>query len=242
MPRGTIDDSDVLKQSLISAVTDIGELAVRIGSISSIDRSGDVFSQSQFGDGFGIWQADPSGANSYVRLSSQYSRSQGVCARLRAGDAEDDFATLYAFIRNPITGKVGVEVHFTYLTAWKSFELRLAHYVSELLIDYRIKLDFAAHGIYYLDAAGSYTLLDTLNFTAREAGEWQVVKLVCDLPNDRYWRLLINEASYDLSGLHPQIDVDIPPDALLVQFKVVSGAVVAADFFLDDILVTANEV
>ena len=242
MPRGTIDDSNVLKESLVSALSDVGELAVRLGAISSIDRTGDVFIATSFADGFNVWQLNPSGANSHIRLSGQYSRSQGVCARLRAGGAEDDFATLYAFIRNPLSGKLGVELHFTYLTGWKEFILRLAHYVAGTLVDYQIKLDLANDNIYYLNDAGVFSLIGILEFSAREAGEWQVIKLVCDLPNDAYWRLLVNDDAYDLEGYLPQSSASSPPDALLVEMKVVSSAITYADFFIDDILVTANEI
>lgn len=242
MPRGTVDDSNVLKQALISAVTDVGELAVRLGAISSIDRSGDVFSQTQFGDGWGLWQSDSSGTGAYVRLSSLCSRSQGVCARLRAGNAEDDYAALYVFIRNPLSGKIAVEMHFTYLTAWKKLTLRLAYYTGTTVITFEVVLDLAAGQLSYLNAAGGYTVFGTLAISAREAGEWQAAKMVIDLPNDRYWRFLLNDVSYDMASCSPKVAASTPPSALLIWLQITSGAVTYADFFIDDILVTANEV
>lgn len=198
--------------------------------------------QSQFFDGLGIWQTDVSGSGAYVRLSARFVRSVGGSVRLRAGASEDDHAAIYAYLRNPIIGKVGIEFAFTYLTAPKYLVVQVAHYLATAVVTYAIRFDFEGAQLSYLNAAGGYALFATQQLSPREAGEWQLVKLVCDLPNDRYFRLRVNEQEHDLADYSAQAGAGSVPEAVKVSVQAISGGVLPADFFVDDILVTGNEV
>ncbi|KKM85339.1 hypothetical protein LCGC14_1290060 [marine sediment metagenome] len=239
--RGTPDYGQYAPATTIARLADLGELAVRLGSIVSFDRRGEVVWMDDFEDGIIKWKTSAAGAGAAVTSDTVKSRNGAKSAKLVAGSDGGKQATLYHYQPFPVSSRYGVEFSFAFETSPKHIGLRLDlydganHYFGDIV--YRPPLT----RLDYEDSNADYQALTTTLDLLSDSIMFHTLKLVADWSTKKYVRLLLDNNSYDLSGidLYSAADaVTLPQVRVRVLLAGTSGNPV---LYVDDVIITQNE-
>lgn len=220
---------------------DLSELAVRLGSESFFDRRGDVYFIDSFENGLNKWDLDGSGDGKKQELIADRAVTGGYCLKLTGGKTQHYYSIMTNYFPYPVLSKWGFEVHFS-IPAYVDyilFNITLStgtHYVYAT-----IKYDDANDKLQYEDTAGHYKDIKTDLSLYNESYMFNVLKLVTDLENSKYHRLILNNKTYDLSA-HDMIATEKKVAKHILVWAAVYSRKGYNDYaYFDNIIVTQNE-
>jgi hypothetical protein len=240
--------ADQYHQSMVAArrrgpvwsVTDMGELAVRLGSIVRFDRRGDVVFMDSFEDGLLKWGASWVAEGGSVALSHEAARSGGWSVLLTATPGH--YTSMGLVLPYPVLGRFGLECSFQFDYFLDTLRLSLSLFNGTYLKTGRVRYDLPGERLQYCDADGNYQDLVTgLDLFSALMPFW-TWKLVCDFEENEYVRLIVNEREYDLSGL--ALLSDDSSDVPHLEISVTNQAQMGGEnslVYVDDVVVTQNE-
>jgi len=222
------------------SVTDLGELAVRLGSIVWFDRRGDVILLDDFESGLPKWAGTYVGDGASVGLSNVLARSGGWSVLLTAGSTGGRSASITHVIPYPVLSRFGLECSFCIDD--KLDELTMAFSLFDG-VDFRtaaLKYDAPEKALRYLDDVGYQDLVTGLELFHSGLPFW-TWKVVANFSAGTYERVVLNEAEHDLSGtpLGTGESVVVPNIEVWIQNKGLAGE--NAQVYLDDVIITQNE-
>lgn len=241
--RGQNDFGVYAQKSSVGALSDLADLAVRIGSIVWYDRRGDVVRAEDFEGSTEKWLggSDAMNPNPYSILDDSYCQSGSQAIKIYINGGVGSFRSVSFFTAPYPLGKWGVEVSIG-LTAgdyWiilesivydginkKTATMRLN--AEDKLLEYRDSLDA------YQTLQSSFQLYDNVLC-------FNHFKLVADFKNDLYSRIMLNSNEYDLSAyaIKSELSVILPHHLFNIYFWNRSG--IARLFWMDDFILTINE-
>ncbi|KKL21016.1 hypothetical protein LCGC14_2449700, partial [marine sediment metagenome] len=196
MPRDLPDWGALSAQATVYEVTDMGEMAVRLGSIVSHDRRGDVIWFDDFESGLSKWAASVFGAGSVVDLSVEQARHGRFSARLVAGS--DDAKRCWITHRSAfaVLSRFGIEVSFNLATDIDLLQIYYYLYNGTQLTLAVIQWIDATDTLQYLDDAGNWVTFATGVKIIQRDNLFHTGKLVVDAINNQYVRFLLNNVEY----------------------------------------------
>jgi len=229
----------------IHAVTDLGELAARLGSISTFDRRGDVIWMDDFESGVAKWQAEGPDAGEYAEWSAERAANGGFSYKLVTAADTANRIEINHYESYPVLSKIGFEIGFTsHKTAGGiypeyQFELNCNDGVSWYM--YRIRyiqatgvLQVNHNGVYTPFAAGVALFLNNHLFNT--------IKIVGGFPTPRaYTRVIFNNIEYDLSAYVPQVIAPPTGPALNVAVRITANSDEVNIVWVDNAIITQNE-
>lgn len=240
--RGSADWGIYAPKTTIATITDIGELAVRLGSIVTFDRRGDVVWLDDFEDGIIKWEAKTDGTGSVITSDSTTARNGGKCAKLVPGSADLDTATINHFGPTMALSKTGIEISFTIDADHEQIDIHLDFFTGSNLLAFRIRLLLSDLTLRYRDENATYVSIATITQPRTDTKTFHTLKLVVDPDTQKYVRLIYDNTEYDISAKLPRVSSDTTDSHLLFTARVVNsdaGGNPAAYF--DDAIVTQNE-
>lgn len=241
MPHGTPDWWGVEPSSTIHQVQDAGELAVRVGSIVSYDRRGNVIFLDDFEDGLARWGTATSGLGAGVTLSADAARSRAYSVKLTGGSDDSRFARLSQVRPIPVEGKIGVEVSFTNKSDLSTFEIHVAIDDRTNIHRARVRFDEQADDFEYYDSAGVWQDIDADKPCYNLMYTFHTMKLVFDLSTDKYIRAMLNDEEYDLSAHSMQTAASGGLEQMATYIYVYSTVGNNTVSYVDDVIFTQNE-
>jgi len=241
MPHGTPDWRINWTPRTVWGLEDLGEHAVRMGSPHLWDRRGDVFYETDFRDGLGIFRPSFDGLGASVILHAGNARHGAFDVKLTPGSNLGRTAGLAAYM--PIPRRTGVGLEFTFSTdddhttwAWE-LETRIGTDRWRAVIHY----DVALTRLQYLGDDGLYHTFATA------VPYWDCTdlsntgKMVVDSRTWNYVRFLLNDQEYSLINT----PVDHIPALAGTYFQVSFGLYgppgLNVSGYVDSVIVTQNE-
>jgi len=228
----------------IYTLADMGELAVRLGSIVTFDRRGNVLWMDNFESGIEGWEDGSGDGNHSFSWNPTYHRSGGFCAKLTTDDDTDDNAFMLRRLPYPTLSKNGFEYSFINDIRRKEQYIRLDHYDGDdLLRGYLRWTQSTRTWAYYTGTSypGSWVDLAPVIKLEGLVPIFHTIKLVCDFENGEYVRLLVNDTVYDMSGI-PLYSVGAGDSPQLVAYiMAVTDSDHATNAYIDDVIITQNE-
>lgn len=225
----------------IYKLTDMGELAARLGSIDTFDRRGDVVWFDDFEAAVLRWIVASSVGSPDPILSTtqQWMGVQSVYYATVAGAGEySEIQRNFPLIR---LGKVGLEiwVNLAILTPGY-FMIRLNILDGTNFAYCEIRLDSQARTASIVTPLGTIVIATTC-FPAFPTRCWMPVKVVVDMDTDLYTRLLIGNREYNISA-HALVPGGLTTDSYMnVHLWLEGGAVGAMSGYTDTFILTQNE-
>jgi hypothetical protein len=220
---------------------DLAELAVRLGSIVSFDRRGDVVLWDDFESGLSRWSANLSGSGAAVYLSSARARSGLFSVLLLAGTDLSRYAAISVAIHVSVAAYCGWEISVQPGSAYETLQWELTIYAGGLMLQYVVQLDRAAQELRLRDHTGAFVTFATDVDTTYYAGLWTPAKLVADPQGRSYLRFLWGSSAWDLSSYSAQATAAVGIDRILATVRL-TGRAGAGDYaYVDDAIVTVNE-
>ena len=238
---GLPDWYNIKKQGAVSALGDLGELAVRLGSIVSFDRRGDVVWLDGFEEGKNKWVATTWGTGAAVGLDQNYARNGYWSLKLTAGKNGLARADVYRKLPRPIMSKMGFEVSFAFDTNLDNIRLLFDLYDGAYLHEPLATYDYANTRLRVRDEGGDWQDVATGVDVYESYYPFWTMKLVVDFAKQKYVRLIFNETEYDLSAYSYLYTEDTGNPLLRPGVQNNGIAAANAIVYLDDVIITQNE-
>lgn len=232
------DELDIYKNKI---VVGNAELAVRLGSEKFFDRRGDVFFIDGFENGLNKWTASGDGTGHAQEITAERVRSGGYSLKLTGGKTDPYESYIYTYFPYPILSKWGLEAHFCMPVDFDKLYFGIRKQTSTHKIHADILYDHTNQKLQYRDIDGVYQDLAT-SFTLLAYAElFQIIKLVADLENDKYHRLIINDVEYPVSTYDMYSEPDGGAGHIYIEILLISVPNQNDYIYLDNIILTQNE-
>lgn len=201
MPHGTPDWGSGSPQTTVYAINDMAELAVRLGSPAIQDRRGNVVFMEDFEKGVGIWSTVTSGTGSEVKLVVGYGMRGRVSARLTCGSTAGAYAALYRRIEPVVPSLVGLEASLDLLQGDEEVIFRMQSHDGTYYSIYYLKYDHGTGKLYVRDETQTYQEIGDIGTPSASTSTMLTIKLVVDMVNYRYYRVIVSGREYDASAI-----------------------------------------
>lgn len=241
MAHGTPDWGLTAGATRTYQLTDLAELAVRLGAPVIFDRRGDVIFWDSFENGLGSWNIVLVGAGGAVDLSLATRRTGWFSVRLHTDAVADDQVRLQRSVPIISLSRLGLEASFFLDADTQLFVCSFYVYDGVDVLTGQVRYNLPLERLSYLNAAGALVTLEDGLVVNIGTVAWNTVKLVVDGSAEEYVRVLFNNRSYDLAGVACQKAADASAPHL--GFEVIAKTNVAAsiDCYVDDLIATENE-
>ena len=241
MPRDLPDWGALSAQSTVYEVTDLGELAARLGSINTFDRRGDVLLLDDFEAGIDKWEVIVGGSGDSVTLSSARARNGRYSALLTADSGVAPAALMLRQLPYPVLSRFGLEVSFNFdvPVARLAFLFQLEDGTNKTV--FIVRWEDADGELQYQDSSGSYVAFATNVDPQVPETLFHTLKLVVDGVNGKYARVLYDNTEYDLGDIAAQVAASAVSPRLGVQIALTATVGQAQLVYADDVIITQNE-
>ena len=243
MAHGAPDFQNVGVMATVFGVYDLGELGVRLGSIDTYDRRGNVIWLDGVEDGLAPYYTASDGTGASVAQSNAASRNGGYSIALTAGSDGSHSARARRYHGQAIAGKMGFESSFALSAAVGDYTITINLYDGTRLTSYGLKYDPALAKLYILQLVMGLAVwtevgdLDLFNHQHL----FHTLKLVVDTDADAYIRLMLDALTFDLSAYTPY-SVANASNPYVNWDHLYTGRLGQNDvLYLDDFILTQNE-
>ncbi len=239
MARGHSDWGKIRKDGMVSSVADLGELAVRLGSINSFDRRGDVYWMDSFEYGVAGWTVVTSPAGGTGVQSADYARHKGYSLKATTPDAEGGVVGIQHYEALAFEGKTGWEIALMSMGDLLYFELMVDILDGDRIWRANVRLDLVGKKWEYEYAGDAWQLIATGVVFSEVETLFNLIKLVIDVTEHEYVRLLFNGDEWPLDGIAMR-DVS-STTGVYSRFQPRLTADEAIDCYFDTAIITLNE-
>lgn len=241
MPRGAKDYSNVKAYGPMSRLDDHAELAVRLGSPDSFERSGRVIYIDDFSKGKPQWSSAGYGTGSRFQLSPLRALSPPFSLEMRTGgDGAHGIKTTLELPYHTLY-KLGLEYAFTHTTQSLYHYFEIIHYDGDNKHLFLVVFDIQGDTLMVRDHNGDYWTFGTDVGAQTDAWLFHRAKLIVDTETGEYVRFIHNDEVYELDDYSPLVQVadTVPHLEVVVQFTGDEGS--NREHYVDDVIVTQAE-
>lgn len=241
MPRGQPDYGMYAPKKVTGSLSDMGELAVRLGSIVSYDKRGDVVDLDDFEAPILRWKVQylPIGGGSY--FSSLTSRS-GIQSYYMYTDASALAVTnVQKYYQLLGVKRLGVEISFCKLLSAGSLEINIWYYDGTNRYKAIARIDANTKKLYVYDSALALVEVADIYAMIDEYFANQTIKLVVDFDTEKYARLLYLNREFDISTISLNAFGVVVIPSFFVKIEAISLGPAGTATWLDDFILTQNE-
>lgn len=241
MAHGQPDYSGTSQKITTYSLSDMAELAARLGSINTFDRRGDLVWYDDFEATLNKWVNNGNGTGHDADVSTTAARNGAQSCKIVTGSDGQLSGVIYAYAPELVKSKVGLEVHWTrpsFNWTYIYFRLQIIH--SDYQWDARIKFQDSDASLHYWDGS-AYQQIATGVGARSSAYQFLPLKFVVDLDNEVYERLLFQRTEYDLTSyaLPSAAGSAITETVISIYSEGTAGNNVTG--YVDDIILTQNE-
>ncbi|MBA7607939.1 hypothetical protein ES703_15109 [subsurface metagenome] len=240
--RGQPDYAGTQQKAVGVTLSDMADLAVRLGSIVEYDRRGDIVILDDFEDTIIKWTIGV-GALAYVRHDSTSVKSGSQALELHLGNVPGGNTNIRKDFHVLGILKVGAEISFSVPQDTYQFEVYITYYDGDDQHFGRVTVDFNARELTLWDNILGETLIaGGLDFTSSNHF-YHIIKYVVDFSTLRYSRLLLNNIEYDVSAYTlTSVAAPLVLPTMRTELRILdNGAGDEASIWLDDFIFTQNE-
>ena len=240
MPRGQPDFGMYAATTVVVGLSDMAELAVRLGSISIFDRRGKVIDLDDFEGQLLKWERIAIGiANATFSSDSCKSGTQSVY--MRVTDNTNRRIYMERSLSLLPSKRLGLEIAYSLPASTAFLLMRLYRAISTGYSYAQVKLEFTDKKIYYYDSAGNPQEFADLPTASDSEFCYYPVKMVADFDTGKYVRFISEGIEYDLSSydLYSVITPSTPIVSSRFTWERNSGE--ESTIYLDDYILTMDE-
>lgn len=235
------DYSKYLPNSNRFSLDDMGELAVRLGSIDAFDRRGEVVWYDDFRHGLAEETIGVSGLGAGYNLNANNSFRSPFNLQLIAGSTSPFLTYTQKQIDAYIIDRLGFEFSFTALTDFDYFRFYIIQDTGLGQSKFAIRYSMTNSAVEFTNNLVDYTKIADYTPTAGANAKNNVAKVVCDFVNDRMVRIIIGNREYNISTLYPSTSTVTIFPSLTIATALYGLNGINSKINLHYLLVTANE-
>jgi len=222
-------------------LSDMAELAARLGSINTFDRRGDVIWLDDFEDNINKWWVYGGTAGYSFAQSNERARSGALSGKLVTGGIGENWLAVQSGIFYPVLSRVGYEISVHLHDDVETF----IHYFWSQDGTHKnwfgLSWEQATRKLSVYDKTLGWTSVDNDIYLWAGGRVFSTLKLVVDLTTLKYVRAIINREAFDLSAYTvPQTALVGPPSLQIVAW-IVGNPGTTPSVYIDDAIITQNE-
>jgi len=241
MVRGQRDYGMYAPKEATASVSDMGEVASRLGSIVTYDKRGDVVDLDSFETPLLRWKVTTVGATAYARFDTENCRTGSQSVKLHTHGAALDIIYLNKKVPILLSKSLGIEISFGKLLETQWLIGYLSHYSGTRLSQIGFYIDFNVNRIFVFSTAGAWVEVAAGVKATNAYFFFDTIKVVADFSAEYYKRLLFNSMEYDISTIPLRAINLITSPYLEPQFSLDNQGAVAGDVWLDAYILTQAE-
>ncbi|GAH46800.1 unnamed protein product, partial [marine sediment metagenome] len=187
-------------KDVTASISDMGEVAARLGSIVTYDKRGDVVDFDNFEEPILKWEVNPF-VDAYGRLDSTHAKSGSQSMKLHTANRANAKVEIHRSFAILKAKKLGIEISFSLSNRNCDLWFYFWYNSGERAYDARLKFDPNSKKLYVWDEVGAdwVEVADTWGVTV-SGYFFHTIKLVVDFDNALYKRLLFDNEEYDISS------------------------------------------
>ena len=217
------------------------ELAVRLGSIATFDRRGNILWMDDFEGVFLNWGYSAVGIGAAVSLSTSQALTGSQSCKLTTSTIPDIPIIIYKRLAYPILGRMGFEIAFTYSADIVHWRVSHVLYDGTSIHKPGIIYDKGLNAIYYYDNEGDTVKIADVPTIPSYDYLFNKVKLVVDFAKGKYVKLIFNDIEYPLTDIAYQKVTDDTLAHMYPNFSVWDPSVNNTNVYVDNVIFTQNE-
>lgn len=241
MAHGHKDYAEGGETKIIHAVTDLGELAVRLGSPDVFQRSGNVIFIDSFENGLTPYFTTLNGTGAKIDHMGDRSFHGGESIRLTGGSDGGRRAELNKRFHVVELNKMGIEITFSMDSSVYYVAIYLNHRDGVNIHTYGLFANMDAGKFQYYDDTGNRVNLDTFDWGNDDLDHWHTMKLICDLENNNYVQAFYNEKVFLLPDIKSKATLSADVPRIDTSILVISDDGENGIAYLDSFILTINE-
>jgi hypothetical protein len=241
MAHGLPDWTELRPLETVYALDDMGELAVRLGSIDIFDRLGNVIFLEDFENGLIHLNKIANGAGADITESGEHAKNGGFSAKLTTGSTAGNYAGLSKTLPYPTVSRIGFELSFTGDQDVLYDYFYMIFYTGSYKITFGIKYDGNYSTLSFLGQDGLWHVFVTGISQQKANFMFHTAKQIVNITTLYYVRLIYDSVVFDLSAYKPYITLDTTWPEFYIEGTVYNKTGVSVDVWIDDIIVTQNE-
>lgn len=239
--HGTPDYRVTSGARTVFQLTDMAELAVRLGSPIRFDRRGDVVWWDDFECNTQRYDNSLEGTGAAAVRSTDRAHSGETSWLLTGGSDGNRRASLIASEPPVVRSAVGTEIAFNLPDSIDAVQLWISEFDGAVRYSARLIWSDVTNQLLYFDAAGADVVIASGIDLPVNRPTWNIIKLVVDLDSHEYVRALVNHNSYSLTGIALNQSADGRAPRVDFIPIVVSRAGNNDQAYFDDLIITQNE-
>lgn len=200
MPRGAPDFGMYAVKEVTASISDMGEVAARLGSIVTYDKRGDVIDFDNFENPLLKWVVE-SFIDGYGRLDSTYAKSGSQSMKLHTGNVGDAKVEMHRYFPIQKSRKLGIELSFSLSSRNCDLWFYYRYWSGTRYYDASFRFDPLDRKIYVWDGEADEWIKVADTWGIQIGGYFfHTIKLVVDFDTALYKRLLFDDGEYDISS------------------------------------------
>jgi len=241
MASGHPDWGQAQQTGLIATVSDLGELAARLGSIDTFYRTGNVIFLDDFDNGAAGWQDQSSGVGSSTAAVAGPALSAPNALQLVAGGALNRRGWRQRQFNVPTESRTGIEIAVA-LNSAAQFRFGLeVLYGAELKL-FELMYDVSTGNLSYLGPNGiTYVTLATALNLGSGLYQWHYFKLIVDPVAGEYVQARVDYHTYALTSIAVTGSPSGGSDAMAVDLIAQAIDASGMEARVDNFIFTINE-
>ena len=222
-------------------VTDLGELAVRLGSPVSHDRRGDVLTYDDFEYGIGKWFNTPGSLGSSWASSNARSRNKQYSGLLQTAGGLGTYEWLYFTWPYPANAKIGNEISISIGSPDLIVDIGFDAYNPPSQRFGAVRYNNTSKTLSYYKSDTTWGLLESSFSLSPNYPMFNVFKVVADLDKGEYKRIIVNNREWDMTGIPLYIAPTVVPGFFRSFLRLTNTTIASSYIYLDDLVLTQNE-
>ncbi len=195
------DNYHLLPDSSRHVLADVGELAARQNPLFGYDRRGTVHWWDDFGFGIAGYNEVTQGADAAAAIVNADGFASGYHYLLTAGSDAQHRTYIERGFGAPEFDSWGIYVPVWFLSEFETLDVTLILNTLTLTKRAGFRISATDDEILYLNDGLTYTKIDDFDMTVFTPPTYQHFKLVWDVEDNKYSRMLVNRNEYDLSAV-----------------------------------------
>jgi len=182
------------------SLSDMGELAVRLGSLSTYDRRGEVIWQDRIEKGLAPYVITSYGTGGGYRIVTNHVTLGSYALEMIAGTDTGSLSWLVKYFAAAALYRIGIEVSLSFPVDCQYVYLWLSRFTGTKRYTARLAIYPTTGDIKITDKTGAIITLGTIGGMVSVYGMYHFAKLVADFNTNKYVRVLVDHYEYKLTA------------------------------------------
>ena len=222
-------------------ITDLSELAARLGSPSYFDRSGVILFSETFENGMRDWYATTSGDPAYVRLTAGYVAHGSYAVEMENSGVLTENAYMRKLLPFPYMSTVGFEFHLRHIADGERFVFQTIIYDTDHYHQMIIRIDSVNEELELQTTDGAYETIDISPYHSGLVSLFHAIKFTVNIDTGTYIRLSVDAIDYPVNTIPVYTDTPGAQPRIVIYTGLWGSDGEADHIVIDNIIVTLDE-